>query len=97
MAAGRLNRLFPVMEGHVPWEHRTDLEFIAGLGGRGAGEAIGLAQSYDQDGPNRLDARTPVKGLHVVGVDAGGMGIGTERASDSAMNVFDTISGDLAG
>jgi phytoene dehydrogenase-like protein len=91
----RLGELFPGMRGHVIWQHKTDLEYIARLGGRGAGEAIGLAQSYDQDGANRPDARMPVEGLYVVGVDAGAMGIGTERAAASAMNVFDMILSDL--
>ncbi|MHB8896673.1 MAG: phytoene desaturase family protein [Candidatus Geothermincolia bacterium] len=87
----RLGKLFPGMRDHLLWEHKTDLEYIAKLGGRGAGEAIGLAQSYDQDGPNKPDPRTPIEGLYVVGVDAGGMGIGTERAADSAMKVFDIV------
>ena len=29
----------------------------------------------------------PVKGLYLVGCDAGGVGIGTEQAADSAMNI----------
>ena len=91
----RLNRLFPGMEDHILWQHKTDLEYIAELGGRGAGEAIGIAQSYDQDGPNKPDPRLPVEGLYVVGVDAGGMGIGTERAADSAMKVFDMVMNDM--
>ena len=91
----RLEKLFPGMRDHILWEHKTDLEYIATLGGRGAGEAIGLAQSYDQDGPDKPDPRTPVEGLYVVGVDAGGMGIGTERAADSAMNVFEIIRDDM--
>ncbi len=96
VVSDRLCRLFPGMEEHLIWRHKTDLEYIAMLGGRGAGEAIGLAQSYDQDGPNKPDARLPVKGLYVVGVDAGGMGIGTERAADSALNVFEMIIADSA-
>jgi hypothetical protein len=84
------------MEEHVLWQHKTDLEYIATLGGRGAGEAIGLAQSYDQDGPAKPDPRLPVEGLYAVGVDAGGMGIGTERASDSAMNVFEMVLDDFS-
>lgn len=95
VVVNRLHKLFPAMKDHVIWEHKTDLEYIARLGGRGAGEAIGLAQSYDQDGPNKPDARTPIEGLYVVGVDAGGMGIGTERAADSAMNVFAMITEDM--
>lgn len=87
----RMGELFPGIEEHTVWKHKTSLEFISMIGGRGAGEAIGLAQRYDQDGANRIDPALPVKGLYAVGVDAGGMGIGTERAADSAMNVFERI------
>jgi phytoene dehydrogenase-like protein len=95
VVARRMRELFPAIADHTVWRHETSLEFISMMGGRGAGEAIGLAQRYDQDGPHRPDARLPVKGLYVVGVDAGGMGIGTERAADSAMNVFCLIASDL--
>lgn len=70
-------------------------DFLRMMGGRGAGEAIGLAQRYDQDGRNKPDPSLPVKRLYVVGIDAGGMGIGTERAADSALNVFDRIVADF--
>ena len=94
VVARRMGELFPGIAEHTVWQHGTSLEFISMMGGRGAGEAIGLAQRYDQDGPNKPDPRLPVNGLYVVGVDAGGMGIGTERAADSAMNVFDLIVSD---
>jgi prolycopene isomerase len=90
----RMSELFPGIEEHTVWKHKTSLEFISMMGGRGAGEAIGLAQRYDQDGANSVNPALPVKGLYAVGVDAGGMGIGTERAADSAMNVFDRIVAD---
>lgn len=95
VVARRMKELFPGMEKHIVWQHKTSLEFISMMGGRGAGEAIGLAQRYDQDGRNKPDPSLPVKGLYVVGIDAGGMGIGTERAADSALNVFDRIVADF--
>ncbi len=84
--------LFPGIKEHVLWKHRTDLDYINTLGGR-AGEVIGLAQTWDQVGRNKPDARMPVEGLYLVGCDAGGRGIGTEQAADSALKVSEMIAG----
>jgi len=61
------------------------------MGGRGAGEVIGLAQSYNQIGKNKPHPQTPVEGLYLVGCDAGGRGVGTEQAADSALKVTNLI------
>ncbi len=87
----RIPKLLPGIEKHILWKHRTNLSYIDGMGGRGAGEVIGLAQSYDQVGENKPDPRTPVEGLYLVGCDAGGRGIGTEQAADSALKVREMI------
>ena len=52
---------------------------------------IGLAQLYDQVGENKPDPRTPVEVLYLVGCDAGGRGVGTEQAADSALKVRELI------
>jgi prolycopene isomerase len=88
---GKISELFPGIEKHILWKHRTNLSYIDGMGGRGAGEVIGLAQSYDQVGENKPDPRTPVEGLYLVGCDAGGRGVGTEQAADSALKVSEMI------
>lgn len=93
----RLHKLFPGIEKHILWKIRRNVDFFAALGGRGAGEAIGLAQRFDQDGKNKPHPRLPVKGLYAVGADAGGTGIGTELAADSALHVFDLIMQDIRG
>jgi prolycopene isomerase len=87
----KILELLPGIEKHILWKHRTNLSYIDGMGGRGAGEVIGLAQSYDQVGENKPDPRTPVEGLYLVGCDAGGRGIGTEQAADSALKVSKMI------
>jgi prolycopene isomerase len=87
----KIPQLFPGIQQHILWKHRTNLSYIDGMGGRGAGEVIGLAQSYDQVGENKPDPRTPVEGLYLVGCDAGGRGIGTEQAADSALKVSKMI------
>lgn len=90
-----MQRLFPGLEKNTIWKVRRNIDFFAALGGRGAAESIGLGQRFDQDGRNKPQARLPIQGLYVVGADAGGTGIGTELAADSALNVFDMIMDDV--
>jgi phytoene dehydrogenase-like protein len=56
------------------------------LPGRG-GEDYGVALSPTQYGDLRLTGETPINGLYYVGGDAGGFGLGTHQAVDSAINV----------
>jgi phytoene dehydrogenase-like protein len=61
---------------------------VARLSGRAAGDCIGLAQEVGQGGSLRPSPATPVQGLYLVGADAGGRGIGTEMAADSALYLY---------
>jgi phytoene dehydrogenase-like protein len=56
------------------------------LPGRG-GEDYGVALTVAQYGDERLRGETPIVGLYIVGSDAGGFGLGTHQAVDSAVNV----------
>jgi prolycopene isomerase len=56
------------------------------LPGQG-GESYGLALSIGQAGNERLRGDSPIEGLYYVGCDAGGSGLGTNQAVDSALNV----------
>lgn len=80
--------LFPGIEDHIVWKIRTDTRYIAEISGRWTGEVIGLAQNRHQVGKNRPSQITPVEGLYLVGADAGGRGVGTEMAADSALNLW---------
>lgn len=80
--------LFPDIERHVIWKMRTNTRYIAEISGRKTGEVIGLAQNRHQIGKNRPENRTPVEGLFLVGADAGGRGVGTEMAADSALTLW---------
>ena len=60
------------------------------------GEAVGLAQVIGQVGKGKPDARTPLKGLYLVGCDAGGRGSGTHQAVDSGFNVARMVDDDLS-
>jgi phytoene dehydrogenase-like protein len=86
---------FPGIEEHILWKVRRDMNFYANIGGRGTGEIVGWAQKYDQDGPNRMSARTPVEGLYVVGTDTGYVGIGTELAAESSLRAHKLILEDF--
>ncbi len=61
---------------------------VSHLSGRSAGDCIGIAQEVGQSGSNRPLAATPIRGLYLVGADAGGRGIGTEMAADSALRLY---------
>lgn len=80
--------LFPDIEDHVIWKIRTDTRYIAEISGRWTGEVIGVAQNRHQVGKNRPSNTTPVEGLYLVGADAGGRGVGTEMATDSALRLW---------
>jgi len=93
----QLQKLYPGIERSILFKERHGTAYLAAIGGRSAGEAIGLAQRYDQDGDNRFSPRTPVKGLYVVGADTGPYGIGTERAALSALVADAMIANDAVG
>jgi len=56
------------------------------LPGQG-GECIGLAQIVGQCGRHKPSPKAPLRGLFYVGCDAGGYGVGTHQAVDSAVKV----------
>jgi len=60
------------------------------------GECIGIGQLIGQCGKDKPDPRTPLKGLYIVGCDAGGYGIGTTQAVDSGFNVAEMVTADFA-
>jgi prolycopene isomerase len=57
------------------------------------GEAYGVANAVGQSGAERLCAESPIRNLYYVGNDAGGWGMGTNQAVDSAVKVVDMILG----
>lgn len=88
----KVMEVFPGLEDHIIFKHTTDLNYVTKMSGRHEGDVIGLAQSYDQVGENRPTHKTPIKGLFLVGSDAGGFGVGTEMAADSALKLDELIS-----
>ncbi|MFH1150952.1 MAG: NAD(P)/FAD-dependent oxidoreductase [Actinomycetota bacterium] len=87
-----MEHLHPGIEDHVIWKLRTDVAYTAGISGRDLGEVVGLSQDFRQVGRNRPDPGMPIEGLYLVGADAGGRGIGTEMAGESAINVSEMVA-----
>lgn len=92
-----MQMLHPGIEDHVIWKLRTDIAYTSKISGRDLGEVIGISQDYRQVGKNRPSPRLPIEGLYVVGADAGGRGVGTEMAAESALNVSEMVVHDLMG
>ena len=91
-----LDALIKVAESHFPGlqEHALFVERVYPsdvariMGEEGAG--IGIAQQAGQAGVDRPPIKTPLEGLYIVGSEAGGSGVGTELAVNSAIEFFDT-------
>lgn len=90
-----LEALIDVAESHFPGlrEHAIFVEKVFPadaariMGEDGAG--IGIAQQAGQAGVDRPSIKTPIEGLYIVGAEAGGSGVGTELAANSAIEFFD--------
>ena len=55
------------------------------------GNIIGGGQTVDQIHERRPSQITPIKGLYLVGAEAGGHGIGAELAANSALELVDIL------
>ena len=88
----RVTKLFPEVEKASIWQIRSTASDTANITKHAAGEAIGIGQTPNQVGKLRLKFETPVKGLYLVGSDAGARGIGTEIASCSALGLFELLT-----
>lgn len=95
-----INELWPDLKDHIvrkePYGARqiSSMSRDAVLPGCG-GEAVGIAQVVGQCGKSKPDPRTPLKGLYIVGCDAGGRGAGTHQAVDSGFNVAAMVQADF--
>jgi len=82
---------WPQVEGHVMFKERSHVAQVASLTGKTTGECIGLAQCVGQVGVNKPSPQTPIQDLWLVGCDAGGRGVGTEQATNSAIYVANLL------
>ena len=82
---------YPEAKGKVLW-HRLDTpEFIDSFSGE-TGNIIGVGQTVTQIHERRPSVVTPLKGLYLASAEAGGHGIGTELAADSARELFEILT-----
>lgn len=91
----KLFEYFPEMEKSVEWRLKTDTHYYSRITGKPTGECIGIAQCVGQTGTGKPSVKTPVKGLYLVGCDAGGRGVGTEQAANSAIHVAQLIQSEV--
>ncbi|MDD1779447.1 MAG: FAD-dependent oxidoreductase [Candidatus Helarchaeota archaeon] len=86
-----LTECLPEIKGHVLW-YRTDTPDLVEEYAGEAGNIIGIGQTVEQIHERRPSQVTPIKGLYIVGAEAGGHGIGTELAAESALELDKIIS-----
>ncbi|MFL6090012.1 MAG: phytoene desaturase family protein [Aeromicrobium sp.] len=87
--------LVPGLEDHILFVDRTTTHWMEHWIGKEGGPAISTAQTPDQVGDRRPGVTTPIAGLYLAGCGAGGRGVGTELAADSAMECAEQIVKDL--
>jgi prolycopene isomerase len=83
--------IFPEIGESLEEKQRINIPGISRLSGRDTGECIGLAQEIGQSGTLKPNPALPVPGLFLVGSDAGGRGIGTENAAESALYLYNLL------
>jgi prolycopene isomerase len=85
-----LQNIFPVLSDNLMWWDVTTPKDIELLAGKEA-SVVGVGQKVGQTGVNRPSSILPIEGLYIVGGDAGGWGIGTELAAESAIQCSELI------
>lgn len=85
-----LESVFPGLTKNLLWYDITTPHDIETLWGK-EGAVIGISQATEQVGVNRPPISLPIEGLYMVGGDAGGWGIGTELAAQSALDCSEII------
>ncbi len=83
--------VYPDAKGKVLW-HRLDTPGIINAFAGETGNVIGVAQTVNQIHQLRPSVVSPLKGLYFASGEAGGHGIGTELAADSARELFRVLT-----
>jgi prolycopene isomerase len=92
-----MDHLVPGCLAEASFVDTMGVEALAAWIGKQHGPAVSTGQTPEQSGARRPPVRTPLAGLYVCGDAAGGRGIGTELAADSAEGCVQAILDDLAG
>jgi prolycopene isomerase len=94
-ALNTMRKIVPELDEHVMFIDRTTTSWMAHWIGKEYGPAISTAQTPDQVGDMRPTVVTPISGLYLAGDGAGGRGVGTELAADSARECAERVVADL--
>ncbi|MEV6659664.1 phytoene desaturase family protein [Nocardia fluminea] len=86
-----MRAIVPNLDEHVVFIDRTTTSWMEHWLGKEYGPAISTGQTPDQVADLRPSVTTPIAGLYLAGDGAGGRGVGTELAADSAMECAETI------
>ena len=81
-------KVFPKADKHLIFKKMDSPLLVDAYAGE-TGNVIGVAQTVDQIYERRPSQVSPIKGLYIVGAEAGGHGIGAELAANSAMELDD--------
>ena len=82
---------YPEAKDKVLWTRLDTPEFINSIAGE-TGNIIGVGQTVTQIHERRPSVVSPLKGLYFASAEAGGHGIGTELAADSARELFEILT-----
>jgi phytoene dehydrogenase-like protein len=91
IVVGTAQKILPGIKDALLWRHVTTPEDLHKAVMEN-GAIIGLGQSVDQVGKQRLDVETAVPGLYLCGSEAGGTGVGIELAISSSFELLAGLS-----
>jgi prolycopene isomerase len=90
-----LREAIPGIERHILWKEVVGAQAIESWTGKPGGPAISTAQVPGQVAGERPGIRSPIPGLYFAGDGAGGRGIGTELAAQSALECAEILDSDF--
>jgi prolycopene isomerase len=93
---GAMDVLVPGCTDEALFVDTLGVRALASWIGKLHGPAVSTGQTPDQVGGRRPAVRTPLRRLYVAGDAAGGRGVGTELAAQSAMECADALLADFA-
>jgi prolycopene isomerase len=93
---GALDTLIPGCRDDADFVDTMGVKALASWIGKQHGPAVSTGQTPDQVGGRRPGVRTPLQRVYVAGDAAGGRGVGTELAAQSAMECVDALLADVA-
>jgi len=90
-----LEKLLPGLKEEILWVDFISVKGAENWIGKTGAPAISTAQCPGQVGDKRHPVRLPLKGLYAAGDCAGGRGIGTELAAESAIECSEAVLRDM--